>query len=124
MLDHLPDLAKDVVMKFAAKPPRDTLQRFPLHRAAQRGDLAECQRLIAEGHDVNALDEDGEMPLHFSAWYGQVEVTRFLVNNGADVNSASATYPDGTPLQWAAETGQVEITRILEEAGAHDPMMN
>ena len=118
MLEHLPDLAKDVVMQVAAQRPQEARVEYPLHRAAQSGDLEECRRLIEGGQEVDALDRARETPLHFATWYGRIGVARLLITSGADVNATSETYPHGTPLSWATCNANAEMTRLLEEAGA------
>lgn len=115
MLEDLPDLAKDVVLEFAAMPPVEIPEKFPFHRAARFGEIYVCQRLLGGGKNVDSRDQDGETPLHFAAWYGHAEVAELLIDNGADLNATGETY-GGTPLQWARQKGNVEIVRMLEEA--------
>ena len=38
-----------------------------LHLAAQRGDLAEIQKLVAAGTDINTPDLNGNTPLKYAA---------------------------------------------------------
>jgi ankyrin repeat protein len=40
--------------------------------AAGENNLPEVRRLVSVGANVNTKDEDGETPLHFASWNGQV----------------------------------------------------
>ena len=96
------------------------------------------------GADINAKDKDGWTPLHFAVNFGDVEIVKFMLNNGAkisphllnlaangghldivkfliedcgtDVNVKSR---DGwTPLHYAAKFGDVDIVKFLLNNGA------
>ena len=60
----------------------------------------------------------GRTPLSLAAYYGHLEVVKFLVNEAsADVEAKSNA--GGTPLSWAADCGNLEIvTFLVKEAGA------
>jgi ankyrin repeat protein len=89
--------------------------------AAQAGDAAQAQQLLAAGVDPASTDEAGETALMHAAHGGHVETVRVLLAAGADVNAAS---PQGwTALAKAAyngetERGYVEVIEVLHEAGA------
>lgn len=92
----------------------------PLHMAAEKGDIKEMERLIAEGANVNAKGFKpflGTKPLlHWAASDGNKEVAELLISKGADVNAK-----DGnglTPLGFAAVRGHKDIARLLIEKGA------
>ncbi|MEM2790511.1 MAG: ankyrin repeat domain-containing protein, partial [Thermofilaceae archaeon] len=54
--------------------------------------------------------------LHKAVFRGHLEVARFLVENGADVNARNI---DGmTPLHLAVFRGHLEVARFLVEKGA------
>jgi hypothetical protein len=66
-----------------------------LVRAARRGDLAEIERLIAAGADVNAaLDLP---PLHAACYAGQLAAARVIFEHGARDLTKQNAY-GGTPL--------------------------
>ncbi|MDP2029876.1 MAG: ankyrin repeat domain-containing protein [Thiobacillus sp.] len=92
-----------------------------LFAAAQSGDAAQIQQLLAAGADHAATDEAGETALMLAAREGHVDAIKALIAAGADVNAKS---PQGwTALAKAAyngetERGYVEAIEVLHEAGA------
>ena len=57
-------------------------------------------------------------PLHYAAFYGLLDVVRFLViKYPQDVNVSGLDY-DGTPLFGASRNGHAEVVRVLLENGA------
>ncbi|PNH09635.1 Ankyrin repeat domain-containing protein 6 [Tetrabaena socialis] len=92
-----------------------------LHQAARYGDKLEVLRLVAAGADVNAADEDGNLPLALAAAYPRrhsaVEAVRALLLSGAEMDAKNA---DGqTALHAATWSGTVEVVRCLLLAGAN-----
>ena len=92
----------------------------PLERA-----LAAVQAAVELGGDVNAKNKGGRTALHAAANQGVVQVLRFLVARGADINAVDG---DGwTPL-WTAQHAQLgasvleqpEAIEVLRELGALD----
>jgi ankyrin repeat protein len=88
----------------------------PLHAAAEMGDVAEVERLLAGGADPNLRNWLDKTPLHLAARSNQVEVVAVLLEKGADADAVG-------PLGWrtlhtAAEWNNVEVVRLLLEHGA------
>jgi ankyrin repeat protein len=97
-------------MKFS-KDPRVK----KLLAAAEKGNVAAVRRLVAEGADPNAFDEDRiENALGIAILYRQVAVIRALAQTKADFN---AGWPH-TPLTIAVRTRNVALIRALVEGGA------
>ncbi len=60
------------------------------HRGYPDGWMAAIRFLVEEvGADVNARDADGYTPLHHAASRGDVEMIRYLVEQGADVTAVA-----------------------------------
>ena len=87
-----------------------------LHIAAGNGDLAEVDKLLRIGTDVNEKDTSGDTPLAWAAWNNHPDVAQLLLNKGADVNTRNNT--SMTPLHYAALTGHVGVAEILLKNGA------
>ena len=58
-----------------------------LFRAAHEGDVAQIERLIAEGADVNARDTKGRTSVHVAAFASEDAALRALAEAGADMNA-------------------------------------
>src|SRR5579871_370780 len=127
------------------------------YNAAGAGDLAAVQRLVrANPQSVNSripqgqgeVWEAGATPLHAAARNGRLEIVRYLISMGADVNArrkdgdtallesayqghlavsnlliesgANVNLPGvgASPLHWAAERGHLDVVRLLLDRGA------
>ncbi|KAL6408558.1 putative serine/threonine-protein phosphatase 6 regulatory ankyrin repeat subunit B [Ilyonectria robusta] len=82
-----------------------------LHRACERGDVAEVSRLLDEGADVNLKALSDRTPLHQAAQFGQVAVARLLLDKKADANAMSSR--GKTPLDVAVRSGKWEMIQLL-----------
>lgn len=75
--------------------------------------------LTEKGVDVHTADKDGITPLHLAAKNGQIEMVKFLIKRGANVNAQSAVNKL-TPLHCAAvRKNNKEIIEILIKKGAN-----
>lgn len=78
----------------------DHLGRSALHWAALSGMDGIVDKLLRNGASVDMQDKlDGLTPLHYSAYYGHIKVTRQLVNAGATLTIMDVRRM--TPLQLA-----------------------
>lgn len=81
-------------------------------------DLDRLKQIIREHPDLdlNCVDKDELTPLQHACHSGEIEVARFLINNGADVNLTKRK--DGyTALMFAAISNKQDIVRLLLERG-------
>lgn len=91
-----------------------------LHFAAFGGQPRVIERLLAAGAELEARakNEFANTPLQVGLLTEQVEVTRFLLARGANVNAKQA---EGfTALHEAAQAGSAPLVQLLLDAGA-DP---
>ena len=85
--------------------------------ALKSGDLEKAKALILKKVDVNARSE-GDTALTYSAYKGYDDITRLLIQNGADVNLQDGE--GATALMYAVSAGNEPLTRYLvEEAHAN-----
>jgi len=90
------------------EPPTAKAPDISIHKAAKEGNIGAVKQHIAAGTDVNAKEEWGWTPLHFTT---TKEIAELLIGNGADVNAKN----DGgfTPLHYAASRRDKEIAELL-----------
>ena len=93
-------------------------------------ELAEkITTLLKYGAKINALNEDGNTPLHLAALNGclgpgMAVIIELLIEKGAEVNSLNTSstlftnITSNTPLHFAAAKGNVEIVKTLINKGA------
>ena len=72
-------------------PPRDPAMDAPMIRAAARGDLSAVRRAHVRGASVRARDDRRRTALIAAAYGNHVDVARFLIAAGADVNAKDVT---------------------------------
>lgn len=86
------------------------------------GTGALARTLLAAGAPVDGAPGMTETPLITAASYGDAEVTRVLIEAGANLDAtASSTaggVPGGTALRHAAVFGMTEVVDLLAAAGA------
>ena len=88
--------------------------------ASARGDAAAVEALLGAGvhPNVAAADAHGGLhPLHLAAREGHTSIVELLLQNGVDVNAATAS--GRTALHYAAQRGRVEVARLLLDRGAN-----
>ena len=91
------------------------------HAAAQGGDLETLRKEVERRKDViNAKDSNGWQPLHEAARGGHVDVVKYLVDNGADLNSKTGGKNGATALWWAKQRlgDDHPVVMLMEELGA------
>ena len=92
--------------------------KSPLADAAERGDLAAVQALLAKKADVNAPQNDGSTALHWAVYRGDAAMANALIRAGANVKTANR---DGsTPLWLASINGDAKTTGVDRRLVAHD----
>jgi ankyrin repeat protein len=92
-------------------PARHQFHVTALHAALAGPDPGVAALLIAAGADVNARQQGNTSPLHETAHAGLVDLTRLLLDLGAD---PTATDDQGrTPADIARQRGHTEVLELL-----------
>ena len=94
-------------------------KKYTIQDAAEQGDLQAVKQFLvkqflAKRVDINAKDEHENTPLDRAATKGQVEVTKFLLEQGADPNIRGLF--GFTPLLGAL-SGQADLSTKKEVVG-------
>lgn len=71
--------------------------------------------LLENGADVNEKAKEGQTPLWYATWRGNLELASCLIKNGALVEPKAKGV---TPLHVAAYRGHAALTRLLVQNGA------
>jgi ankyrin repeat protein len=87
-----------------------------LHEAAAKGDVAEIEKLIAEGEKPNIQDSKSRTPLHVAVFMKQPAAARALLRLGANPNALEIERYDIVTI--AAVANDLEMLKIVLEGGA------
>lgn len=80
-------------------------------------DMELIMLLVDNGADLYDFDEDGVSIFDMAITYDKVEIVKYLIDKGIDVNKTRRR-SNFTPLMTAACYGRIEITKLLLEEGA------
>lgn len=93
---------------FQSISAQETLNAFDV---ARKGTLEQAKALYKQDPKVfNTVNDAGYSPLILACYRGNIEVAKFLIENGSDINGTSSM---GTPLMSAVVKGNVEIVKAL-----------
>jgi ankyrin repeat protein len=84
--------------------------------AANNGDLQEVRRLVQQDRRLLEANDRDDTPLTAAAWRRRVEVIRYLLEEGAQVNLRSPL--GGSALDLACGCGHLEAASLLLAHGA------
>ncbi len=103
----------------AQTPPneRDLRIYAGLHAAAAIGDVAEIERLLANGERPNIQDSNSRTPLHVAVYRKHHAAARALLRLGANPNALDAQRYDVVTI--AAVQNDIEMLTTLLEGGAN-----
>ena len=94
-----------------------TIQLFEEYHNKHTPDLDTINRLVTEGIDVHAQNENGYKPLHWAAQHGQREICKLLIKCGSDVNVK--TFESEAALQNTVFQEDIKTSAFLLENGAY-----
>jgi ankyrin repeat protein len=104
------ELAKLCIAEKDSLESRGERQATPLYYAAYNVDPVMTKLLLENGAEVNALDYQGETPLHTAVYHSYpnveeegIKVIKLLIENGSDVNRVKKFPQKITPLDFAKD---------------------
>ncbi|MBD3170229.1 MAG: hypothetical protein GF307_12155 [candidate division Zixibacteria bacterium] len=88
-----------------------------IHNVIEEGNLDQVKELLESNPDlINATYNYGQSVMHAAAYSGHIEIVKYLIEKGADVNARSGQ--NSNPLHGAAYYGHEDIVKLLIENGA------
>ncbi len=91
----------------------------PLHDAAQFGHKQVIERLLnVKNLDIDATDKQGMTALHLAISRGYEEICKYLIDNGASINTA--TKERRTCLHLAVDAGHTDIVSLVIQTGRYE----
>jgi ankyrin repeat protein len=113
--------SQECYLRSATGPPNSAFSSASgidaLNAAVRSGRLAEVQKWVGSGGDVNARDAVGSTPLHAAVLSARTEIAIFLLDHGANVNALQAQ-TGATPLEYAVLSGATPMVKLLLAARA------
>ncbi|TAL36627.1 MAG: hypothetical protein EPN93_07325 [Spirochaetes bacterium] len=83
----------------------------------EMGDVQKVKTASQKFKDLAMKNQNGETPLYIAAEYGQLDIAKFFLERGANVNDVS-TEERSTPLHVAATRDHAEMVDFLLGKGA------
>ncbi len=97
--------------------------RLPVTMACQLGDLEAVKILVKGGADINLFDSRDENALITATMNNQIEIVRYLLAHGAQVNAIRASSGE-TALFTALRNHQSDLLTLLIQGGANVNLPN
>ncbi|KAL4232517.1 Ankyrin repeat domain-containing protein 6 [Mactra antiquata] len=101
---------KDDIMDLGSQRILNVSDR--LRHSASKGDIEDVSECLQAGAKFDP-DQDGRTALHYAALNGYVDVARFLIEKGCDINLQDAS--GYTALHRAVSQGHVDVISVLLE---------
>ncbi|OAX79633.1 hypothetical protein ACJ72_06045 [Emergomyces africanus] len=111
------------VKQMQAKKQRDQNGRTRLARACAMQEVEAAKARHSERpEDLNISDNAGNTPLQIAALEGCVEIVKFLIEAGCEIDTRNIDRD--TPLIDAVENGHLDVVKLLLDAGANPRLGN
>lgn len=118
--DALPDIESlEMNLKIRASL---NATKSPVFTACAWGVPGVIQKALSAGFNLDERNDPGDTALAVAAYFGQIEITRLLLDSGADVNSIGTEY-GYTPLHHGSsaplfDVSPLEVVQLLVQHGA------
>jgi ankyrin repeat protein len=90
-----------------------------IHRSVDRDDLPGVRTQVEAGVSLEATDYRKRTPLQLAADQERMEIVRYLVLRGAEIDAPTPEKTgEVTPLRYAISNGDIEMVLFLIEHGA------
>ncbi len=89
-----------------------------LRKACYKGTIEDVIRLVDKGADVNFFYDDGETPLFFAVTVANVDMCRYLLDNGSNINHTDKYGSTAMHYACMGGRGQEDVVKLLYERGA------
>ena len=100
--------------RFFYRSYRQKLQ-YPLHLG---GHTHIAELILDQGSSIEALNNDGNSPLHLATRGGHTDTVELLLNKGASIEGMGKDKNTGTPLHLFAHSGNTVMVELLLKKGA------
>jgi ankyrin repeat protein len=109
----------EMLLKLGVKPDLADLNGdYPIHLAAQKGDLQIVQLLLSHGASASIQSRTGSFPIHTAALSGNTDIVQLLLDKGAEIDCRVLKTGE-TPLYYASSFGRTKTVELLLERGAN-----
>ncbi len=88
-----------------------------MRTAIKKGDLEQVILLTSNNKEVLALNTPFGSWLHVAASFGKLDIVKYLISSGLDVNGRSGVF-GGAAIKEAASDGHLEVVSYLIEQGS------
>lgn len=88
-----------------------------MRQAIKQGDTVTVKNMLENNEELIDAETPFGTWLQVASAHGQIEMVRFLIERGMDVNK-SVGISDGGPIKNAAFNGHIDIVKLLYEHGA------
>ena len=94
-----------------------------IHGAVRVGNIEAVKKYIAMGENLDSKDAEGQTPLCRAVQYGEKDVIKLLIQEGADVNArmnfgdTALDYANASGGLWMSYEVQKEVVELLHKHG-------
>lgn len=109
--------SSDFITQLSNPPPFYLVRQSFMHDLAREGDLLSAEAIFDAGGELDLPDDIGRRPLHEAAFFGQLDMVKFFLVNGALLDAP--IHPFGhTALYLAVQQSRYDVVRYLIKCGA------